>query len=57
LKKLCLAQWCTPVIPATQVAEGRRSQTNAAQGKSVKSYLKNKLKAKGLSGSTLALQV
>jgi hypothetical protein len=35
-----------PVIPATQEVEVRGSWSEASQGKSVRPYLKNKLKIK-----------
>jgi hypothetical protein len=37
---------CTPVIPATQQAEIGGSWYKASLGKSKRTYLKNKLKAK-----------
>jgi hypothetical protein len=38
-------QWHTSVIPATQEAEVEGSQTEASPSKSIRPYLKNKLKA------------
>jgi hypothetical protein len=41
-----------PITPAIQELEVGRSQSEAGPGKSVRSYLKQKLKAKGLGNSS-----
>jgi hypothetical protein len=38
------AQWCTPVIPVTQEADIAGSLSEVSLGKSMRPYLKNKLK-------------
>jgi hypothetical protein len=43
-----LERWYTHGIPATQEAEVGISWSEAGVGKSMRPYLKNKLKAKGL---------
>jgi hypothetical protein len=44
----CKLYSCTPVIPATQKVEAGTSQSEEGPSKSVRPYLKNKLKQKGM---------
>jgi hypothetical protein len=58
MHKMGGAWWLTSVIPAALKAEVEGSRSEANLGKSMKSYLKSKLKGKGLrhglSGRVLA---
>jgi hypothetical protein len=48
--------WHTPIITATQEAEVGGLQSKASPGKSKRSYLENKLKAKGLGSMVPAVE-